>query len=78
MPKLDIDSNNYMPVVTKTLRAFLARNADKVSEFYAEADGIFIHLKEGWCDAHGSHTIRGDHSSHAIERFKRTVRKEVG
>jgi len=76
MPRLNVDSHNCTPVITKTLRAFLARNADKVAEFWAEADGIFVVLKEGWCDAHGAHTIRGDHSSATIARFKQMVRRE--
>ena len=64
------------PKITKTFLAFAEKNKAKIEDFYADSDGVWIHLKNGWCDHHGAHTVRGDNASLAIARFKDVVMGE--
>jgi hypothetical protein len=65
------------PKVTATFRAWAKRNEKYIrDDFYADSDGVWLHLQDGYCDDHGAHTVRGDTATEAMKLFRERVRYE--
>ncbi len=55
---------------TKAMRAFLVKEAHRVTGLSIEADGVFIYTDSSrWCDDSGSGTFRADSETAAIKAF---------
>lgn len=62
---------------TKAMRAFLTREAHRVTGLSIEDDGVFIYTDSTkWCDDAGAGTFRGDSETAAIAKFYRSVQED--